>query len=155
MEIVKVVDLSPEEKVFVFDLWNSEYPVKITYKGIPELEGFLDNLDQLTHYFIKEDEKLFGWAMTFLRDKELSFGITIDSGFHRRGYGSMLLNYLKAKNDNLCGWAIDHDNDFRLNGLNYKSPLGFYIRHGFDIFENIRMYNGKINAVKICYQRTQ
>ena len=153
MEIVEVVDLTSEEKIFVFNLWNAEYPAKIADEKVSDLGGFLGDLSEVQHYFIKEDENMFGWAMTFLRDKELSFGITLDSNFHRRGYGSKLLDYLKVKNGSLCGWAIDHDTDVRLNGLNYKSPLGFYIRNGFEVFENIRMYNGKINAVKICFRR--
>lgn len=42
MEIVEVVDLTSEEKIFVFNLWNAEYPAKIAYDKVSDLDGFLE-----------------------------------------------------------------------------------------------------------------
>ena len=38
MKIVSKSDVSIEEKEIIFQLWNNEYPEKISYKSIEDLE---------------------------------------------------------------------------------------------------------------------
>jgi hypothetical protein len=39
--------------------------------------------------------------------------------------GSSLVEKLKLENEEFYGWVIDHDNDIKSNGENYKTPIPF------------------------------
>lgn len=51
----------------------------------------------------------------------------------------------------LNGWVIDHDEDKKLDGKRYKSPLKFYGKHNFRTLIANRFENGKLSAVKITW----
>ncbi|MCB0473527.1 MAG: hypothetical protein KDC56_10755, partial [Flavobacteriaceae bacterium] len=59
----------------------------------------------------------------------------------------------KEKETELNGWVIDHDNDYKINGELYKSPLNFYLKNGFQKSSDRRLELEKISAVKIKWKK--
>lgn len=152
MKIVLKSDLSIEEKEIIFQLWNNEYPARISFNSIEDLETYLNNLADVNHYFIYNDSnEIKGWAITFIRENEKWFAIIINSKIKNQGFGTQLLNHLKSIENKLSGWVIDHNNDLKSDGTSYVSPLHFYLKNGFSISEGIRIETDKISAVKITF----
>jgi hypothetical protein len=65
----------------------------------------------------------------------------------------MLIDKLKAGHDELYGWVIDHNNDLKMNGDYYLSPMDFYLNKGFNILYENRIENEMIRAVLIKWQK--
>lgn len=154
MHVLKTKSLNPGDNQTVFNIWNSEYPVKLGFQTVGELGKYLATKQDLTYYLLKNDLKTIGWAMTFNEGDEKWFAITICSDFQRQGKGSYLLNELKTENENLNGWVIDHENDRKPNGDTYHSPLLFYQRNGFKIFPEFRCEIPILSAVKIAWHKS-
>lgn len=153
MEIIEKEVLSLEEKEKLFNLWNNEYPEKINYKNIEEFDLYLNGLSNAKHYLLIDDTKeIKGWTFIFFRDNEDWFAIIVDNQIQGRGNGSLLLDELKKRRNNLNAWVVDHENDTKQNNEPYKSPLLFYIKNGFTICKETRLDNEKISAVKINWK---
>jgi len=154
MEIVEKKVLSLEQKESLCQLWNNEYPEKLSYKKTEEFDMYLNSLSNTKHYLLIVDaNKIKGWAFTFLREDEVWFAIIVDDQMQGKGKGSLLLEELKKGKNNLNGWVVDHENDSKQNGEAYISPLLFYIKNGFTICNGTRIENEKISAVKINWNR--
>ena len=154
MKIIQTQVLTFEQKKTLFELWNSEYPERISYKYLSEFENYLDGLSSIKHYLLVNDlNQIYGWAFTFVREEEDWFGIIIDSRMQGRKFGTLLLDELKRNTSILNGWATDHQNDVKRNKEPYLSPLSFYTKNGFMVDQSIRMENDKISAVKIRWDR--
>ncbi len=153
MNIIEKKVLSSEEKKILFQLWNKEYPEKLSYNTIEELNSYLNNLSSTKHYLLIDRNKISGWAFTFFRENEDWFAIIVNQEIQGTGKGSLLLEELKKEKNNLNGWVVDHENDSKQNKEPYKSPLPFYIKNGFMVCSNIRIDNKKIEAVKINWKR--
>jgi len=150
--IVSKSNLSDLEKELVFQLWNEEYPAKICFQSISEFEAYLDNLSEVTHYLLHDElEAIQGWAITFIRENEKWFAIIINSKIQNKGFGTELLSYLKSIEPQLSGWVVDHNNDSKLDGTTYASPLRFYSKNGFSVCHKIKINTEKIVAVKIVW----
>ncbi|ESU28770.1 hypothetical protein FLJC2902T_13660 [Flavobacterium limnosediminis JC2902] len=148
--IVEQTNLTEEQKLQLFDLWNEEYPVKLNYPSLSDFENYLDKLDNKTHFLLTdENQQILGWALLFERENEIWFAIIIDASLQGKGFGSKLLERLKSKTDTLNGWVIDHNNDKKNDGSAYKSPINFYIRNQFKTNNTIRLELDIISAVKI------
>ena len=154
MEIVEKKVLSLEQKEALCQLWNNEYPEKLSYKKTEEFDMYLNSLSDTKHYLLIVDaNEIKGWAFTFLREDEMWFAIIVDGQMQGKGKGSLLLKVLKKGKNNLNGWVVDHENDSKQNGEAYISPLLFYIKNGFTICNGTRIENEKISAVKINWNR--
>ena len=154
MEFVYPATLNITERLKIFELWNNEYPEKLAYKTISELDEYLANLtDQMHILLVDKNRKIRGWYFDFLRDNEKWFAIIIDSQFQGNGFGTQLLNIAKEKEAELSGWVIDHNKYLKRNGEMYKSPLKFYLKNGFDELSTIRLESAKIAAVKIKWKK--
>lgn len=154
MEIVEKKVLSLEQKESLCQLWNNEYPEKLSYKKTEEFDMYLNSLSNTKHYLLIVDaNQIKGWAFTFLREDEVWFAIIVDDQMQGKGKGSLLLEELKKGKNNLNGWVVDHENDSKQNGEAYISPLLFYIKNGFTICNGTRIENEKISAVKINWNR--
>ncbi len=152
MKIFQCSILSLEHKQKLFYLWNLEYPVRICYPEISEFENYLKGLSNQKHFLLVDDKnQILGWAFTFIRESENWFVIILNSKIQRKGYGRLLLEELKNNNTVLSAWVIDHSTDLKQNNECYVSPLGFYIKNGFLVNQNIRLENHKISAVKISW----
>ncbi len=150
LEIIQTTALNEKAKRQVLNLWNSEYPEKLTYNSLTDFEDYLSHLSNLTHYVLTDKEHLIlGWALTFDRDNEKWFAIIVSEKIKGKGLGRKMLDELKKAEHPLNGWVIDHNNDKKKNGLTYVSPLKFYEKCGFEIQKDVRLELDKISAVKI------
>lgn len=150
LKIIQTVELNEQANKQVFDLWNNEYPEKLSYNDLSEFDNYLQNLNNLNHFLLtKEVDLILGWALTFDRDNEKWFAIILSEKIKGKGFGRKMLDELKKIENILNGWVIDHNNDRKKNGLIYVSPLEFYEKCGFEIQNDIRLELDKISAVKI------
>ncbi|MBD3903191.1 GNAT family N-acetyltransferase [Chryseobacterium sp. Ch-15] len=149
MKITNTHQLNQEQKEQVLQLWNNEYPEKLAYKNIDGFESYLEKLNEVNHFILADKEKICGWAITFKRENETWFAIILSESLHGKGWGTKVLHELKQYKKELNGWVIDNNNDRKLNGNFYKSPLEFYIKNGFEVFSDIRLELEIMSAVKI------
>jgi len=142
--------LIEQSKIQVFDLWNEEYPEKLSYNNLAEFDSYLQSLSNLSHYLLTNQKHLIlGWALTFERENEKWFVIILAGHIKGKGFGRQMLDQLKQAEPVLNGWVIDHNNDMKKNGQRYVSPLEFYEKCGFEILKEVRLELDKISAVKI------
>ena len=154
MEFITQIELSKNDKKEILNLWNDEYPEKLNYQTLSEFEKYLENLTEQSHILMKsENQSIKGWYFDFVRENEKWFAIILDSNFHGKGFGTKLLSLGKEKESELNGWVIDKQDDKRKNGELYKSPLNFYLKNGFEKFDNERLELEKISAVKIKWKK--
>ncbi|MBI3233679.1 MAG: GNAT family N-acetyltransferase [Bacteroidetes bacterium] len=114
----------------------------------------LEDVAYFQHYYITNSEdEIIDWAVIFEKDNELRFSIIIHYDYQGEGMGKQLVNQLIDDHKEFYGWVIDHDNDLKLDGDNYRSPLPFYIKHGFEVLSDIRIDNEMLSAVKIKWNR--
>ena len=150
MKLLEVNDLTSEEKQAILNLWNKEYPSRLAYKKFSDFDKYLNDLTNKTHFLLTNDlQEILGWGFKFERDSEKWFAIIIDSHIKGNGWGTLILEAIKKNVTELNGWVIDHNNDLKLNGETYRSPLKFYLKHGFTCNHDIRLETEKISAVKI------
>jgi hypothetical protein len=153
MKIIETTTLSIDQKKAIYRLWNNEYPEKLAFKTITELDSYLGTLPSPNYYLLENDSmQIQGWAMKFTIANEKWFTITIDSKVQGKGNGSMLLNKLKENEELINGWVIDHENDMKQNGESYKSPVQFYLKNGFILYPDIRLEIPILSAVKISWR---
>jgi GNAT superfamily N-acetyltransferase len=146
--------LDDRERKAVMDIWNAQYPSQIAYVRDADFDAYLNGLSDLNHLLLVDDAGgIHGWAFSFTRDEQRWFAIILSDHVKGRGTGRKLLEMLKAREPHLNGWVIDHDNDKRMDGANYISPLGFYEKCGFDILREIRLETPKLSAVKINWTK--
>jgi len=154
MKIIASKYLTTLHKESIYQLWNNEYPQNLCYNTLLEFEEYLMDLSEQKHYLlINMEEIMVAWAFTFKRDAEKWFAIIVSSSFHNKGYGSLLLNEIKYEETQLVGWVVDHEIYSKANGDKYRSPLGFYSKHHFNILANNRLETEKISAVKIEWKK--
>ena len=155
MKWVKCNRLNTEQKHAVRKLWNTEYPKSIALKTPKDLDDYLAKLEDQNHILLlDENEKIVGWFFGFIRDSERWFAIIVDSTFHCKGYGSILLNEAKSLYAELNGWVITSANHSRLSGEPYVSPLGFYTNHNFEVLEDVTLETEAMKTIKIKWQKT-
>lgn len=150
--IVHTHRLTAEQKIAVSLLWNQEYPHQVMLETLTDLDAYLDGLSDLQHILYISDE-LLGWAFKFRRDGERWFAIIIDSSIQQKGIGTLLLNELKKEEEELNGWVINHDNYKKADTATYRSPLPFYTKNGFNVFEQIQLETAQLSGVKIVWRR--
>lgn len=156
MSIIQTTTLNPAQKESIYKLWNSEYPEKLSFKTMDDLDNYLKTLPNVIYYLLKNDSnEIEGWAMKFIMANEKWFAITIEIKEQGKGKGTLLLNELKEKEESLSGWVIDHENDAKLNGEKYKSPVLFYLKNGFKVYSDSRLEIPILSAVKISWHRTK
>lgn len=154
MKIITSAFLTDFQKESAFNLWNSEYPRNLQYNALSEFDEYLNGLSEKKHYLLINKQKIIAaWAVTFKRNNERWFAIIINSAIHKKGYGTAILNEIKKEEQYLVGWVIDHEQDLKASGDEYRSPLAFYTKNHFDILPNIRIESATISAVKIIWKK--
>lgn len=150
LEIKQTGELSEQEKSQVYAIWNHEYPEKLIFNELSELDNYLQSLTNLTQFlFVKDKDIVLGWAIKFDRENERWFVIILSEKIKGKGLGRQMLEELKKGERVLNGWVIDHNNDRKKNGEMYVSPLKFYEKCDFEILADTRLELEKISAVKI------
>ncbi|MCO5945570.1 GNAT family N-acetyltransferase [Mucilaginibacter flavidus] len=153
MKIITPTYLTPEQKQAALEIWNAEYPVNLQMPGVAELDTFLNPLFDVKYYLmIDESGVIAGWAATFSAEPVRSFFIMLNSAYHGKGYGTILLNELKKEGPRLFAWAIDHSNDVKPDGRPYPSPINFYLKNGFTVNNELRLENEQLSAVNILWE---
>ncbi len=146
MKIIKTKILTPRQEEQIDKLWNEEYPAKL----VGRFKLLLENVKSYNHYIIEDTQQnLIAWAVDFEKDNEIRFSIIVRSDQKGKGLGNSLIEKLKIENEEFFGWVIDHNNDIMSNGENYKTPMPFYLKHGFSILKDCRIETEMISAVKI------
>lgn len=154
MLLLETTTLSTEDKKGIFELWNAEYPEKVTHKRPEDLDRYLAGLAEAHHFLLKEETgNMVAWACKFLREGEWWFVVIVHRSLQGQGKGSLLLDRLKEGEAQLNGWVIDHDRDVLLNGEPYRSPLAFYLKNGFAVCPETRLELEVMSAVKIRWER--
>ncbi len=154
MEFIKRSSLSVSEKLEVFELWNNEYPEKLSYKEKGEFDTYLKALKEQSHILLVDiNKKIKSWYFDFKRENEKWFAIILDSEIQGKGLGTKILELAKEKENELNGWVIDHNRDKKRNGELYNSPLNFYLKNGFEksVIDRLELKN--ISAVKIKWRK--
>lgn len=153
MNKFKIVEKSVVDELTkgqLFELWNREFPYKLSYKSLDEFNGYLLKLNNLTNFILLNEENIIeGWSFSFEREGERWFAIILSEQIQGLGLGRKMLDKLKNKEKELSGWVIDHNNDLKQNGTVYHSPLSFYLKCGFVILNDVRLELDTISAVKI------
>ena len=125
MKIIKQSELKESQKIQILELWNNEYPEKLTFNSIEDFENYLNKLSKQNHYLLlDEKDEINGWATTFARENEKWFAIIISGKLHGKGIGTKILNELKNNENSLNGWVIDHHSD-KKNNLTQEVELLF------------------------------
>lgn len=154
MKITTTHQLNLVQKEQILQLWNNEYPEKLTYKSMAGFESYLEKLNEVKHFLLaNNDEKIQGWAITFKRENETWFAIILSENLHGKDWGTKVLNELKQNKKALNGWVIDHSDDKKRNGSFYKSPLEFYLKNGFEVLSDTRLELEIMSAVKIRWKK--
>lgn len=149
MNIVKTKTLTAHQASCINRMWNEEYPLKLKDRFPLLLEGVVNY-----NHYVMEDEKgnVVAWAVEFERDGELRFSIIVTTTQIGKGIGALLLERLKAENNEFYGWVIDHNDDVKSNGEQYQTPIPFYLKHGFEILHDVRIDTKMIRAVKVKWK---
>ncbi|MFA6261007.1 MAG: N-acetyltransferase [Bacteroidia bacterium] len=152
---VETVALNKVQKEALFQLWNAEYPAKIVYDTIADFEIYLNQLYEPHHYLLMNTDKhILGWAYTFMLEEETWFSILIGKAGQMKGSGKEILQVFKERESKLIRWVIEHDLEFRKDGTRYHSPIGFYLKYGFDVVRDQRLNLQQFTAVKIKWVRS-
>lgn len=153
MHITETALLSSGQKAALLELWNKEYPQKLSFGSLDDFNRYLDSLPEITHYIATNKEGATeGWAFAFKRNEERWFALLVTSSVKGQGKGTILLNKLKEKKQRLNGWVVDHNNDKKQNGETYLSPLRFYQKAGFTVCAETRLETQQLSAVKIVWE---
>ena len=60
-KIIQTTELNEQAKLEVLDLWNNEYPEKLSHNSLIDFEQYLQNLNNLNHFIlIDEVKKIIG-----------------------------------------------------------------------------------------------
>lgn len=146
MKLTQTKILTNKQSEQIHALWNEEYPAKLKDR-FPIL---LDGADWYNHYVIEDmNHDTIAWAVDFEKEKQVRFSIIVSALHKGQGLGGMLIDKLKTENKEFYGWVIDHNDDLKLNGEQYLSPMPFYLKHGFKILNDQRIDNEMIKAVLI------
>ncbi len=152
MNFIETKILSPNQLIKLKALWNNEYPEKLYIDEMAHFEEYLKSLTEVEHILVLNSKAIIlGWFFTFIRNEETWFGMILTSKVHKKGIGTELLNIAKERYLQLNGWVIDHDGDKLKSGKMYKSPLQFYLKNEFTVYNQCRLDLDKISAVKIVW----
>ncbi len=152
IEFLKTEDLTKDDRQGLYHLWNSEYPAGISYAALSGFDIYIQGLSQAEHVLAKDElGNVLGWYVQFVRGGANWFVLIIDHKVQHTGLGSKLLKIACKEGTTLYGWVVDDDDETKLDGTIYQSPLGFYIKNGFELMEE-RLELETISAVKIKWE---
>lgn len=150
MEIIQTKTLSSVQCAQLNSLWNEEYPLKLKDR-FPIL---LESTTWHNHFLIEDSNRLIiAWAVMFEQSHQIRFSIIVSKDHQGKGLGKTLLDQMKLNHNEFYGWVIDHNNDLKLNGENYISPLPFYLKQGFEIIPDQLINSEMIQAVLVGWKK--
>ncbi len=153
MRYVTTSALADNHKARIYDLWNNEYPASIAFKKYEDFEKYIQGLKGQKHILLMEGKKIYGWYFEFDRNGERWFAMILDQCVQGRGYGSAMLRQGMKGNRSLSGWAVYSEGYKKSNGEQYRPPVDFYLKNGFEILHDIRYDTEVLKTVKIFWQK--
>ena len=145
--------LNEKQKLEIIELWNNEYPKKLSLSSLFEFEQYLITLFDKNHILLSDKNgTVKGWLVYFVRDNKKCFAMLLDSSLQGQGLGSKFLNLAKERNSELYSWVIDNEKEPKQNGETYKSPVGFYRKNGFEIRTEILLNKKNINGIQVVWK---
>jgi GNAT superfamily N-acetyltransferase len=147
--IIKTKELSLNQVEQINQVWNDEYPIKLNNR----FRILLNDAKSYMHYIIEnEKQEIIAWGVMFEKEDEHRFSILVVKKYQGQELGKQLIDSFKKDYPIFYGWVIDHDNDVKINGEKYVSPLPFYLKHGFKILNEQRIDTEMISAVKVEFK---
>ncbi|MEL6853062.1 MAG: hypothetical protein AAFP92_31420 [Bacteroidota bacterium] len=144
----------PEAFSGLLELWNTEYPVQLSFPDLPALQAYLVRLERVQHRLLWDDaQQLKGWYADFDRDGGRWFIIILSRSIQGQGWGSRLMSLAMEENAHLLGWITPHDAYRKADGSAYLSPRLFYEKVGFTVHPDISLEKGGIRSIQISWQR--
>ncbi len=62
MNVIRTIQLTEDQKLQVYSLWNREYPAQLVYNDMAAFETYLHELKDQRHYLLLDDNsKVSGW----------------------------------------------------------------------------------------------
>ena len=154
MKYLNTTILNKTQKSQIKDLWNKEYPISIKHQTQEDFENYLSNLTDQYHILIEnENSEIKAWYFDFERDEERWFAMIVGSEIQGKGYGAGLINKGKIKNSVLNGWVINSSDYIKENAEEYKSPVEFYQKMGFQIFPEVKLETKVLKTIKIKWKK--
>lgn len=154
MYLTEAVEPTLDQRLELMQLWNEEYPQQLCYQSVDEFDKYLSELTDKIHILLLDEKnRIKGWGLLFGRSGETWFLIILQHSAQGLGNGTVILNMLKSKTDQLSGWVTDHDQYRTAKGAVYNSPLRFYLKNGFSVCADTRYETEKLSAVKVAWSR--
>lgn len=153
MIFLDIHSLNTIQKKALRILWNNEYPEIIKHDTLKDFEEYIDSLKNINHTIIIKNDLIIGWYADFIRNDERWFLMILDIKFQGKGIGREVLEKAKKKYSLLNGWVVISNTYLKTNNQLYQSPIKFYKKLGFTIFENITLNSASIKAIKIQFTR--
>jgi predicted GNAT family N-acyltransferase len=146
MKVTFTASLSANQIQQIDVLWNQEYSKNL----LNRFSILLTDAANYRHFIIENDAReIVAWAVLFDKENETRFSIIVAEASSGLGLGGQLMDVLKQVCPCFYGWVIDHDNDLKNDGSIYRSPLTFYLKHGFEVLSEQRLDTTIIKAVKV------
>jgi predicted GNAT family N-acyltransferase len=146
MKVTFTASLSANQIQQIDVLWNQEYPKNL----INRFSILLTDAANYRHFIIENDAReIVAWAVLFDKENETRFSIIVTEASKGKGLGGQLMDVLKQVCPCFYGWVIDHENDLKNDGSIYRSPITFYLKHGFEVLSEQRLDTPIIKAVKV------
>lgn len=154
MNITAVSSLSLSQKERLLHLWNAEFTTGVRSKNLAAFEDYLSKWEYPHHILLLDEQEVVqGWIFIFSRDGGRWFSMLLDKNLHGRGYGSQLLKAAQQTENQLNGWVVDDDEHVKSDGTAYRSPIGFYVKNGFEVKREDRYESEVLSAVKVFWER--
>ena len=152
--LIKTGQLGSKHKLDIIQIWNREFPIQLQHRDPDSFEKYLSTIAGASHILVLNDEDtVMGWAATFNRHGSKWFLILLDSEIQGKSLGKRIIITLKQMENELNGWVVDHDKDIKEGGMRYQSPLGFYLKFGFEVLEAERLEKDGLSSVRIQWKK--
>ncbi|MBK7965705.1 MAG: GNAT family N-acetyltransferase [Bacteroidetes bacterium] len=152
--IISTPVLNNKQQEAFLQCWNAVYPLNLKFDDLGMMQSYFDGLQQL-QFFLLVDGSIpaIAFSFRFIRDEELWLAMLMPPSMQGKGYGSILLEELTENVEAISAWVIDHDLDVKADGTPYKSPLQFYLKHGFEVVKGVRLERDTISAAKLVWNK--
>ena len=153
MKFTETSSLLPQQKMDILRLWNDEYPQALGLDNVEAFDQYLETLSKPSHILLEnEDGIVHGWLVYFIRDDEQCFAMLLNPSLQGKGWGSKFLALAKERTVELHGWVSDSNLEIKRNGEKYLSPVGFYVKNGFEVRPAIRVMKKNINGIRVSWR---
>lgn len=142
-------ELTEKQFQLIFLLWNKVYPVAFHFDHWQYLKNYFISYTDHHHILYMNNKSIEGWWCDFIREDERWFTILVNNDLHKRGIGRSLVELGRKQHKSINGWVIETNELPKIEGDLYQSPMGFYLKMGFEKTKIHVETNSNIKTVKI------